>query len=164
MKKLFSILVLLCSGFVSLGQELGATEFYRHLIKAIEDGGSDSITLTTINYGCLGSQINWTANLKKEGKLVKVDFYSQKRKDAANPSSELETTLDTTLTVEKSTLKKRLEVEVSEIVSRPVFIEGSFKITVHKGGSNKEFQFSRGEGLSYILRYNETFGSYLNKR
>lgn len=163
MKKIGFILLLLFAGQFSQGQELLAKEFYLHLGKAISTIKSDSVKLTVIDYGCLGSQINWSAKIKNIGNLTRVSFYSQKIKDTATISSELETVLDTTFTVETSILKKNLKAEIMQIKSRPVFIEGSFKIILNKANLNREFAFRRGEGLYYLLRYNKTWESYFRK-
>lgn len=164
MKKIGFIVLLLCIGQFSTGQELPAKDFYLHFEKAITTIKSDSITLTAVEYGCLGSQINWNAKIKNIGDLIRIDFYSQRPKDRTKTSSDPETVLDTTFTVERSILKKNLEVEITEIKSRPVFIEASFKISLFQGTSNKEFTFRRGEGLYYLLRFNKSWTSYFAKR
>ena len=163
MKKIGFILLLIFTGQFSNGQELPAKEFYLHLGKIIPTIKSDSVKLTVIDYGCLGSQINWSAKIKNIGNLTRVSFYSQRPKDRTNPSSELETLLDTTFTVETSILKKNMEEEITQIKSRPVFIEASFKIILNQGNLNKEFAFRRGEGLYYLLRYNKTWESYFHR-
>ena len=160
MKKIGFILLILFTGQFSKGQELPDKDFYLHFGKAISTIKSDSITLTLIEYGCLGSQINWSANIKSIGNLIKVDFYTQKSRDITNPSAKLETMLDTSFTVERNMLKKNLEAEITKIKTRPVFIETSFKNSLNHGNSKKEFTFRRGEGLYYLLRYNKTYESY----
>ena len=164
MKKIGFILFLLFTGQFSKGKELPAKDFYLHFSKAISTIKSDLITLTVIEYGCLGSQINWSANIKSIGNLIKVDFYAQKSRDLTNPSAKLETILDTSFTVKKNTLKKDLEAEITKIKTRPVIIEASFKILVSQGNSKKEFTFRRGEGLYYLLRCNKTYETYFASR
>ena len=164
MKKIVFILLLLCTGQFSIGQELPAKDFYLHFGKVISTIKSDSISLTAIEYGCLGSQINWSANIKSIGKLIKIDFYSQRSMDRTKPSAELETMLITSFTIERSILKKNLEAEITKIKTRPIFIEAGFKISINQGNSKKEFTFKRGEGLYYLLRYNKTYESYFASR
>ena len=164
MKKIGFIILLLCTGQFSIGQELPAKDFYLHLGRAISIIKSDSISLTAIEYGCLGSQINWSANIKSIGNLIKVDFYSQRSKDRTKPSAEFETMLITSFTVERSILKKNLEAEITKIKTRPIFIEAGFKISINQGNSKKEFTFRRGEGLYYLLRFNKTYESYFASR
>ena len=164
MKKIGFIILLLCTGQFSKGQELPAKDFYLHLGRAISIIKSDSISLTAIEYGCLGSQINWSANIKSIGSLIKVDFYSQRSKDRTKPSAEFETMLITSFTVERSILKKNLEAEITKIKTRPIFIEAGFKISINQGNSKKEFTFRRGEGLYYLLRFNKTYESYFASR
>jgi hypothetical protein len=78
MKKIGFILLLVFTGQFSKGQEIPAKEFFLHLGKVIPTIISDSITLTVIDYGCLGSQINWSAKIKNIGNLIRVKFYSQR--------------------------------------------------------------------------------------
>lgn len=156
MKK-YLIIFLLFLGQFSNAQEPKAKEFYKYLEKIIPEIESDSLTLTIIEYGCLGSQINSSAKITNIGKLIKVNYYHQRPKDLNKyyKEYEYETVLDTTFTVERDILKKNLKEEITQIKSRPIFIEANFKITVNQKNSNKEFQFKRGDGLYNILRYNK---------
>ena len=164
MRKISLIILLLCTVQFSKGQEPQAKDFYVNLGKDIETLDSASIILTTINYGCLGSKVNWSAKFKMIDNLVRIDFYSERPKDRTNLLSELETVLDTTITVEKSVLKKNFEAEITEIKSRPVWLEANFKISLNQGTSMKEFTFRRGEGLYYLLRFNKTWTTYFAKK
>ena len=156
MKK-YLIIFLLFLGYFSNAQEPKAKEFYKYLEKNIPEIESDSITLTIINYGCLGSQSNSSAKITSIGKLIKVSYYHQRPKDLNKHFTEYEyeTVLDTTFTVERIILKKNLKEEITQIKSRPIFIEANFKITINQKNSNKEFQFRRGDGLYDLLRYNK---------
>ena len=164
MRKISLIILLLCTVQFSKGQEPQAKDFYVNLGKDIETLDSDSIILTTINYGCLGSKVNWSAKFKMIDNMVRIDFYSERPKDRTKILSELETVLDTTFTVEKSVFKKNFEAEITEIKSRPVLIEANFKISLNQGASIKEFTFRRGEGLYYLLRFNKTWTTYFAKK
>lgn len=163
MKNVSTIILLLITGQFSQGQGLTAKDFYHHLGKAITAISSDSIILTTVEYGCLGSQITWRAQIKPIGDMIKVDFYSQRSKDITKPSAELVMVLDTTFTVEKSIIRKKLREEITEVKSRPIFIEASFEISILQGTSAKEFLFRRGEGLYYLLRFNKSWTTYFTK-
>jgi hypothetical protein len=159
MKKILTIILLSLANF-SNAQEQKAKEFYNYLEKTIPTTKSDSITLTIVEYGCLGSKINSSAKITNIGKLIKVDFYHQKPKNVNNPLSEYETVLDTIFTVEKNIFKKNLQDEIRGINSKRVLVEASFKISLNQKSSNKEFKFRRGEGLYYLLRYNKSYESY----
>ena len=156
MKK-YLTLFLLFLGHFSNAQERKAKEFYKYLEKSIPKIESDSIILTIVEYGCLGSQINSSAKITNIGKLLKVNYYHQRPKDLNKyyTEYEYETVLDTSFTVERDILKRNLKEEITQIKSRPFFIEANFKITVNQKNSNKEFQFRRGDGLSNLLRYNK---------
>jgi len=162
MKKYLVIFLLFLAQF-SNAQEPKAEEFYKYLEKIIPTIKTDSVTLTMVEFGCLGSQINSSAKITNIGKLIRVSHYHQKAKDINNPLTEYETVLDTTFTIERSIFKKNLQEEITEIKSRPLFGEASFKITLNEKKSNKEFIFRRGEGLYYLLRYNKTWKSYFSK-
>ncbi len=164
MKKICFIFFLLCAWQFSQGQDLTAKDFYQHLGKVLPTNQSDSIILEVTEYGCLGSQINYAVKIKESDGLITVDFYSQRLKERLALSSKLETVLDTTFTIERSILKKNLEAEITQIKSRPVFIEASFKIILNQGNSSKEFTLRRGEGLCYLLRFNKSYESYFTRR
>jgi hypothetical protein len=165
MKKIL-ILILLFLVHFSNAQEPKAKEFYNYLEKNIPTIESDSITLTIVDYGCLGSQSNSSAKITNIGKLIKVSYYHQRPKDINKPISEFEyeTVLDTTFTVERNILKKNLLQEITEIKSRPIYIEANFEITFNQKSSNKEFKFRRGDGLYYLLRYNKNMESYFRRK
>jgi len=156
MKK-YLILFLLFLGHFSNAQEAKAKEFYNYLEKIIPKVESDSITLTIVNYGCLGSQSNSSVKITNIGKLINVNYYHQRPKDLNKyyTEYEYETVLDTSFTVGRDNLKRNLKEEITQIKSRPVFIEANFKITVNQKNSNKEFQFKRGDGLYDLFRYNK---------
>jgi hypothetical protein len=162
MKQIALILLVLFSRQSSQGQEPSAKDFYIHLGNVISTTQSDSITMTVIEYGCLGSQINSSAKIKNRGNVIDVEFYHQRPKDRTKISSEYETVLDTSYTVEKSVFNNNLKTEINSIKTRPVFIQASFKIALNQGNSNKEFTFQRGEGLYYLLRFNRTWESRFN--
>lgn len=156
MKKTLILILLFVSHF-SNAQEPKAKEFYNYLEKIIPKVESDSITLTIVNYGCLGSQSNSSVKITNIGKLIKVNYYHQRPKDLNKyfTEYEYETVLDTTFTVERNILKKNLKEEITQIKSRPVYIEANFKIIINQKNSNKEFQFKRGDGLYDLFRYNK---------
>jgi hypothetical protein len=164
MKQITFILLILFTGQSSQGQELPAKYFYTHLGNIISTTQPDSITLIVTEYGCLGSQINSSAKIKNKGNVIEVDFYYQRPKDRTKISSEYETLLDTSYTVEKSVFKNNLKAEINSIETRPIFIEASFKIALIQGNSNEEFRFRRGEGLYYLLRFNRTWESRFNRK
>ena len=161
MKKILIVLLIFIAHF-SNAQEPQAKEFYNYLEKNIPTIESDSITLTIVQYDCLGGQFNSSAKITKIGKLIKVNYYHQKPKDINKPISEIEyeKVLDTTFTVERNILKKNLHDEITGINSKRVLVEASFKITLNQKSSNKEFKFRRGEGLYYLFRYNKSYESY----
>jgi hypothetical protein len=157
MKTICLLILLFCIAQFSKGQEPQAKDFYQNLAKAI-DIDSGSITLKTINYGCLGSKTSWTVKIKSIGEVVRIDFYKE-LKNTANSFDKLDI-LDTSFTVKKSVLKENLKAEINEIKTRPVFIEASFNILLNYGDSEKEFRFRRGEGLYYLFRYNKKWNTY----
>ncbi len=158
------ILILLFIAHFSNAQEPKAEEFYSYLEKIIPTVESDSITLTIVQYDCLGSQFNSSAKITNIGKLIKVDYYHQKPKDVNKLLSEYETVLDTTFTVERNILKKNLHDEITGINSKRILVEASFKITLNQKSSTKDFKFRRGEGLYYLLRYNKSYESYYRRK
>jgi hypothetical protein len=164
MKKVLIVILLFIAHF-SNAQEPQAKEFFNYLEKNIPKLESDSITLTIVQYDCLGGQFISSAKITNIGKLIKVDYYHQKPKDVNKPESEYEyeTVLDTTFTVERNILKKNLHDEITGINSNRILVEASFQIILNQKSSNKEFKFRRGEGLYYLLRYNKSYESY-NRR
>ncbi|RRN76807.1 hypothetical protein EIM50_22800, partial [Pseudoxanthomonas sp. SGD-10] len=74
MKKVAAITILLCTGLTVKGQDLQrvtAKDFYLHLRKVIKKGATDSIKLEVFEYGCLGSESRWKADIIKIDEMVK---------------------------------------------------------------------------------------------
>lgn len=164
MKTIGLLIILVCKGQFLKAQEQQAKDFYEYLVKSIEKADTNSILIKTINYGCLGSKTNWNAKISINGDLLTINFYSERFKDVKNLQLGFKTVLDTTFNVKGYVLKHSLEVEINEIKTRPIFLEGSYKISIYQGDYIKEFRFKRGDGLYSLLRLNKPLPKYLARK
>jgi hypothetical protein len=160
MKKIILTIFFLLSVVTTSRAQSNATttEFYYYLNTILENKSNKNIQLLGTNYGLLGSKYHWEAKLKKKGKKIEIQYKSQQ----PNENDLLLMRLDTTYVITQKKLIQSFKKETIAIESRPTYYDETITISIKTTYPNKEFNLSRAEGLSFLLRYDKSFEEFYN--